>query len=96
MMTDEIVRIFHGIHDGKAHWEIRQDAEPAVEMAKYMSDVGHKFDWGRPVGSIPNTKIIEWMNGDGVNILAMPEPEFRAYIRKKLADPDNRKFVVKY
>lgn len=88
--------IFHGIHDGRGVWERRQDCEPAVDFAKYQSDVGHKFEWGRPIGCIPNVIIEKWMNDDGVNVLGMSEPEFRAYIRKKLADSDNRKFVVKY
>lgn len=92
----EVQTIFHGVHDGRAVWERRQDCEPAVDLAKQLSDAQVKYDWGRPIGCIPNGIIEKWMNEDGVNVLGMSEPEFRAYIRKKLADPDNRKFVVKY
>jgi hypothetical protein len=92
----DVETIFHGIHDGRAVWERRQDCEPAVELAKMLSDAKTQSDWGRVVGVVPAVKIQEWMIEDGVNVLGMPEPEFRAFIRKKLADPDNRKFVVKY
>lgn len=92
----EVKTIFHGVHDGRAVWERWQDCEPAVDLAKQMSDEATKLEWGRPIGCIPNVVIERWMVEDGVNVLGMGEPEFRAYIRKKLADPDNRKFVVKY
>ncbi len=88
----DVERIFHGVHDGIATWEIQQDIEPIIENNKQMQSEGtaatHEF--GRVVASIPAVIVNKWIVEEGVPFLGMPEHEFRKWIAKKLMSSDFR------
>lgn len=88
-MSDNWVKSrFHGHQDGTFTIERIQDVEPILENNKALQSTPQRSDWGRHVASIPNVIIELWSNQDGVNLLALPQREFAAYVHKKLADPD--------
>lgn len=66
-----------------------QDVEPILDDNKAMANEPQHGDF-RHIGSIPVVIIEKWMNEDGVNILAMGNEEFSAFIERKLNDPDWR------
>lgn len=65
-----------------------QDCNDIVERNKALRSEPQRSDWGRHIGTIPNVILIDWMNKEGVNVLAMSSAEFGVFIKRKLADPD--------
>jgi len=70
-----------------------QDVEPIVENNKFLRSQGKGYTPSRDmrhVASIPLVVIEQWIVEDGVNFMALPRHEKQVYLRRKLADPDNR------
>lgn len=70
-----------------------QDVEPIVERNKILRSEGKGYSPSRElrrVASIPLVVIEQWMREDGVNLMTMPRAEKQIYLRRKLADSDNR------
>ena len=42
------------------------------------------------MASIPLVIVEQWIKEDGVNFMTLPKHEKSVYLRRKLADPDNR------
>ena len=70
-----------------------QDVTSALDKNKARQNMGrHRTQDGslELVASIPNIITTKWLNEDGVNWLALPKKERRAYLARKLNDPDWR------
>ena len=92
---DGVTSIFH--HDDQAnlsHVQRIQDCEAIVENNKALQTDGTRGDfqgkWGRRIASIPLVVAEKWIKEDGINWLALPKKERRAYLRRKLNDPEYR------
>lgn len=78
------------LRDGALTIAAVQDVEPILERNKTLRAETQKSDWGRHIAEIPNIILLKWLNEEGANVLAMGADEFRAFIRRKLRDPDWR------
>ena len=93
MLLDEYgfpIQRYHYDADGdKATIQTVQDVEPYLEANKKFFNDPVKDDpvFGRRVASIPPIFAEKWLNEDGVNFLALRGKELRAYLRRKLSDP---------
>jgi|TARA_R100000963_G_C4614437_1_gene83799 hypothetical protein len=70
-----------------------QDVEPIVENNKDLRSQGKGYTPSkdlRHVASIPLVIVEQWIKEDGVNFMTLPKHEKSVYLRRKLADPDNR------
>ena len=70
-----------------------QDVTGLLDANKALQNEGrHRSRDGslEHVASIPPIIVHKWMNEDGVNFLALPKKERRAYLARKLNDPDWR------
>ena len=87
-----VVSTFHYDEDGdKTIIETVQDVEPILEANKAMQTDGDGYTPSRDlkhIASIPLVVVEKWMNDDGVNFLSLGRQEKRAYLRKKLNDPE--------
>ena len=69
-----------------------QDVEPILEINKAQRDTSRSSDWGRHIGRIPNTVMLQWFyeeHARGNTGLRMYTEEFDRLIMRKLQDPDN-------
>ena len=87
-----VTTTFHYDEDGdKSIIETTQDVEPILEANKAMQADGDGYTPSRDlkhIASIPLVIVQKWMEEDGVNFLALGKPEKRAYLRRKLNDPE--------
>jgi len=70
-----------------------QDVEPIIERNKRLQNEGPNMSADKSlhwIGSIPLVIAHKWIVEDGINWLALPKPEMRSYVNRKLSDPDYR------
>lgn len=68
-----------------------QDAEPVLDLNHAERSEEQKSDWGRKIGRIPNTVLLQWFYEEqsrGNTSLQMYSKEFDQIILRKLQDPD--------
>lgn len=85
---DIVTRVHRDKADRRIIFERVQDVEPILDANKALQGERQRGDF-RHIASIPNVILEKWMNDDGANVLAMGTREFEAFVRRKLADPDN-------
>lgn len=75
-----------------------QDCAPVLEQNKVLRDIPKKSDWARPIASIPNILLTQWLyeeHARGNTHLRMFTVEFnREVVLKKLRDPDYKYLLV--
>ena len=79
--------------EDKSIIHVEQDCEPIVERNKALQNETDGYNLDRDlkhIASIPLVIVQKWMQEDGVNFLALSKHERSKYLRRKLADPDNR------
>ena len=87
-----VTTTFHYDPDGdKTIIETSQDVEPILEQNRRAQSLNDGYSPSRElkrVASIPLVVVQKWMQDDGVNFLALGKQEKRAYLRRKLNDPE--------
>jgi hypothetical protein len=68
-----------------------QDVEDIIERNKQLRSMPQKHDCARQIADIPNNIVVAWLNEEwarGNTTLKLFGPEWNAFVKKKLADPD--------
>lgn len=68
-----------------------QDVEPILDFNKEQRGEETKADWGRRLGRIPNSLMLQWFyeaQAKGNTSLQMYSEEFDRLMMRKLQDPD--------
>ena len=90
-MTEVVRRLFVDEGEKTLTFVNVQDAEPVLDLNKAERSEEQHSDWGRRIGRIPNTLLLQWYYDEihrGNTELRMYSPEFDRLMLKKLQDPE--------
>jgi hypothetical protein len=89
--SDVLTRTHYDAGERRFHFERWQDCEDIVEGNKLLQTMPQRSDWGRHVARVPNIFIEKWLGelwDRGARHITLFHPEFKAYVARKLEDPD--------
>jgi len=87
IMDADIYSRRHRHSDGTITFERIQNVAPILDDNKALEQIAQKGDF-RHIATIPNVIIEQWINESGVALLGLPNKDFAAFVKRKLADPD--------